>query len=869
MADHTPTLRQQLLALLVAGVCAVGFLRSGLRLDHALLPYPPEVLEPWNSAAKTSGMDPAEIYRGNLTMGDKYNQSLTWDRITHDRMHRAQIPLWTRDIAGGVPFVPQMGQVYHPFNLLLLVVPSTGVYGVWYFLHLLLLGWTAYRFLRQVGVHHGPALFGVVAVTLGLWTQARLHHNVMLSAVLPVFVMLAATHRLFLGNGRLGTLAVLATCTGLSWICGFAPASLMCTYLVGGYALLLWWTAPGGRRARPLLQFGAAIGLGLLASSAHLLPVLWAARDSSRLPATQELLANKALEPAHLLTAVWPSLFSWPSDHFYLPAGKLHNTWPALALLDRELQQSAFNYPETAFYPGIAPLLLAVYGCRGRLGWFLFGAALFGLAMALGLLLPVSRFLPGAHSGDLKRFLLLFGITVPLLAALGLQRVLVTGRRRLLIGIGLCLAVFSLELFLLHLYPHTALREIYGDLARPRLERVFHVTLPEDAMAQWVRDYPGEGDVNRARLLLGFGAAALCAALTVLILWWRSRFSVGLLCAMTGVELVWAGIGPVVAVPRDRLTTLPPILAPVRAAERPNGVRPRLQRLLGPHDGNLGCPVPPNLGAFYGVEDLGAYNPLPKRRMEELFLALEPDFERDPGSTGQRRRDKASVVLGGAGVSALRDSASLTHPLADLLGLEFVLTRSSLGLPGLVDRTPADAAPGFHLYQRTTCLPRATLVREAVVVTEPQERLRRLGDRAHDPRHTVLLEDPTASIPTTGPTTGSEVEILHHGDQKVFLRTRAEFSAYLRLADPYDAGWTATVDDRPAEVLVADHYFRAVYLPAGEHRIAFRYNGPSVRVPQWISLAAALLIAALAASSLRQSGRRRNSESTHDLSTRD
>ena len=87
--------------------------------------------------------------RGNASMGDKYNQSLAWDRILHDSLSAGNIPEWSTDIGGGVPFVPQMAQVWQPWNLLLFLLPSAEVYGWWYFLHLVLCGWLCYLFLRE------------------------------------------------------------------------------------------------------------------------------------------------------------------------------------------------------------------------------------------------------------------------------------------------------------------------------------------------------------------------------------------------------------------------------------------------------------------------------------------------------------------------------------------------------------------------------------------------------------------------------------------------------------------------------------------------------------------------------------------------
>ena len=89
------------------------------------------------------------------------------------------------------------------------------------------------------------------------------------------------------------------------------------------------------------------------------------------------------------------------------------------------------------------------------------------------------------------------------------------------------------------------------------------------------------------------------------------------------------------------------------------------------------------------------------------------------------------------------------------------------------------------------------------------------------------------------------VTILEHRDERVRIRVHTAAPGYLRLADPYHPGWTATDNGTPTEIYIADHYLRAVFLEAGEHLVEFRFDGPLVVWPERFSLLALSIIAAL------------------------
>ncbi|MCA8941448.1 MAG: hypothetical protein KDB80_02715, partial [Planctomycetes bacterium] len=431
-----PTRREQLHALLVAFVCAIVYLGPSLLPGRSLVPYPPEYHEPRMSEALEAGMSVAEIGRGNLSMGDKYNQSLMWDRVIEQRFRAGEFPLWTRDIGGGAPFVPQMGQPYEPWNLLLFVWSSTEWYGPVVLLQLVLIGWFAYRFFRRVDCRHVSSLFGIVVVLLGLWMQGRIHQNVVISAALPLFFMLSCIHDMFGGKRILRAIGVFAIGAGLTWSAGFAPVSLQITYLCIAFGITL---AIVRRRVRPLVFVGLGLALGAVVALAQMIPVLLAAAESAREQPTADHLARLGADFANLLSMLWPDLLFWP-DPGAMSGG---NSLMSLLWLDALLPQPGvplpdLNYTEMVFSTG----LVSTIGIAGLIGR---GAAvrerapfliLFALVVVLGLglasgtspFLELSAAIPGARAGDLRRFLFAVYVGMAILSTFGVDRIVRSGR---------------------------------------------------------------------------------------------------------------------------------------------------------------------------------------------------------------------------------------------------------------------------------------------------------------------------------------------------------------------------------------------------------------------------------------------------------
>ncbi len=159
------------------------------------------------------------------------------------------------------------------------------------------------------------------------------------------------------------------------------------------------------------------------------------------------------------------------------------------------------------------------------------------------------------------------------------------------------------------------------------------------------------------------------------------------------------------------------------------------------------------------------------------------------------------------------------------------------------------------VYENLSVLPRAFVTHEAQSAGDDQEALSILMDPAFDPARSVLLSGDAAGALTLGEGE-STVEIVSYAPERVELEASLPDPGWLVLTDAYYPGWVAEVDGEPTPIHRADLYFRAVPLPAGEHKVVFDYRPTDVSLALVVGLVAWLLWALALAVAGRRIGRK-------------
>ncbi len=861
-------------ALLFFGLLALLFLCRSLLGGDVFLPAGLlRLVSPWRAMASSPGT------HWNALRWDAIGQFYPWRKFAAESIRAGIVPLWNPWQFCGTPFVANsQSAVFYPGNLLFWLMPDPArAFALSAALHLTLAGWFTYLLLRELGSRSRPALFAGAIFAFSAWQVAWLQLPTFLSTSCWIPLVLLLVRRICrparaVSRGtsttdgepdsepppaaappepsRVGAACGLAAAVGCMLLAGHLQIAFYGLLAASLWAIghLLTGSAALGERVRGLALLLGASGVGLLLVSPQLLPALELSRQSHRVgkpsAAGYAAYSEYALPPHSLATLGLPGLFGSDTD----PDDPYWNYYvkriPGGAVAVRH------NAAETALYIGIIPLFFALLApiqmiaSRRRDRVLLFFTLLALLAMLVALGSPVNALfyygVPGfGQSGSPARCLVLWAFACAVLGGLGLDRVLRD--------------------------PPTV-RQIAATAAVALLLLAIGLSQTAQAVSAGIagmRDVPGLGEAF-GRIPADWIRLPLFAVQALLLAWLAGRghrahqsrpvppLEVAASSTLSGPS------GEAGAAATEEL--LAPAPAPLLTEEGPApGAEPITAALASPTVVGRSVPFSGFLsGAALAMSLLDLFlvgfsqNPTASRE------ALYPEM---PGTSFLRAsagHDRIFPVnrhwsLYVAPEVVLPPNCGMVYHLRDVQGYDSLLTGqykqfantfSVANRAGLRDASPPEV--GNMVFLQNPNLPEvaltgarfavATPLHEASSYTPPigQNMPLSTGDPGMDvfplpngaPR-AVLLPSVPGGAPAMPPVT-----YLEDGPTRVALTVDAPVPATLRLADQYYPGWRSTLDGAalPIHRAVEAPVFRAVAVPAGRHRIAFRYEPASYRL---------------------------------------
>lgn len=748
-------------------------------------------------------MMPGTMIYGSDHLGEAYYSEL----FATQRLEAGELPSWNPYLYGGVPFFANAMDTYYPVTVLarFVGVPTHHLPLANFVIQLFLAGLGTFLLVRELGGRKFAAyLAGLMYMFAGYTVSFILggHDGRMIVATLaPLFLF--AVHRSVL-TGALRWYVLSGVVLGGAHLSNQIQSTyyLMLAGLLW-FVYLMWHLKVAKPVGTLLNRVGGAvlaIAISFALAAVNYLPFLSYVAHSPRGGEGgrgYEYATSWSMAPGEITGLAVP-------EH--------------IGILDAYWGANPFKL-HTEYVGGLAliALVVGIYLLRrSRHLWFFLGLGAFSLSMSFGGHTPLYRLyytvLPGVdkfRAPSISFYLAVLAIVV--VAGLALDRLATlreeegTRRGTRTGGAGSESLRTAIRIGLAALGA-VALWGVAAAVVRPDLP-VTQPTTPEALAA-------AKAAINHPAYVTGVWRFALFFAAAALGLWlWVRRTlstrAVGLLLALVTVADLWIIDKKFFqTVPAPEVILAPDDIANFLASQQGPF---RVFDLYQPQDNYLNR---------FGVELVAGHHPNMLQSYNEFLGA------------GQTSYTDYHNVLSDPRFLALANARYLVTDQQ---------VQASFLTPVFQGRTRSGGMA--TVYENTQALPRAFLVPTATQVGEGGA-LERMRSPEFDPTREVVLYDAPPFAGTDPATFEGEARILRHEPQMVEVAVQANGDGYLVLADNYYDGWTATIDGESVPILRANHTFRAVAIPGGEHTIRFRFEPRPLRAGFMITAGTWLLVLA-------------------------
>ena len=225
----------------------------------------------------------------------------------------------------------------------------------------------------------------------------------------------------------------------------------------------------------------------------------------------------------------------------------------------------------------------------------------------------------------------------------------------------------------------------------------------------------------------------------------------------------------------------------------------------------------------------------------EPFRILNLKQDGTPGSFNQNSNFNAYFLLedfyGYSGIKprAYQDIIDVVGPvnatLWRMLNVKYIITEKQVQFPGLAPIYTGDQSV---VYINQHVLPRLYFV-DSVQYKPAMEILQQIKASTFDPRHKAFVSEQGLKVAPTDSTVS--VKLTEYKDEVVTADVKASGNNFLFFGDSYvPTGWNAYVDNNETEIYRTNHGYMGIIVPAGQHKIEFRYAPESFYISKYLAL---------------------------------
>lgn len=195
---------------------------------------------------------------------------------------------------------------------------------------------------------------------------------------------------------------------------------------------------------------------------------------------------------------------------------------------------------------------------------------------------------------------------------------------------------------------------------------------------------------------------------------------------------------------------------------------------------------------------------------------------------------------------------SLTSAMPDIMNVRYLVLQSEQAAQQLRELGPKyevvfqDPVQHETVLQNRMVLPKAWLVSQAIVETNPERRMMIIAASPQfDPARHALVETPP-SLSLDGAAAGDAV-VTRYEQNHISVDVRATGNALLVLGEKYYRWWHAEIDGKRTEVVPVNHILRGIYVPAGTHKVEFRFDPLPFKIGKYLTLTSFVVFAVMLA----------------------
>lgn len=200
------------------------------------------------------------------------------------------------------------------------------------------------------------------------------------------------------------------------------------------------------------------------------------------------------------------------------------------------------------------------------------------------------------------------------------------------------------------------------------------------------------------------------------------------------------------------------------------------------------------------------------------------------------------LFCGGERWGRYYEVAKLGSPVIDLLNTRFIVSHNTLP-PSSSYHLKATLTGGHVLYENRSALPRFFLVRHTRAVSHMEEGLALMRAGDYKPDSVAVVEGALGLDFPEG--TDQPVGVMSYEQNEAVVSTRSTQDRFLVTSEANYPGWHAYLDGTEVPIVQTNVAFRGLRVPAGEHRITFRFR-PAILWESAAITAVAMMAAAWA-----------------------